>query len=506
MLKPGIWTSLTLAASLAVTHAAAADDASVTVYGLSSELYAQFDLTPNLSAEGVVLELQHSLEQAGYVLADVRLYANNEVGVSLGEIAEIQVNGLSERAAQRVRRYLEPLIASGENRLGAFDHALSLVDDLPGISASFAFERLEAPGEYRLVVNGTEQKQAGAIWIDSTPRNLFDQNRVTLQEDINDVLTGGDIVRFQAMYMTGGGEPDANSFYLSYQAPFGDEGAYAELSVADYETETQMRGRSTSVISNTGFTIVPGAVTNHDFEGQAASLTIGYPVLRNHDHSKYLVAELDYNDDQTASVGDTETWAGDLTWFQDYHSPDGSSLGFGVSVGGGHTDAYIDSDDGGFQHLQAGVGYIHPLTAWSTTSELRFEMYGQLGSKNTPNSKMFGLGGTDFLRGYTSSALIGNSGFTGTLELAKGYYFTDEAVAYAAPYVFFDFGAVANPSDRSNSTNRPDEDELASIGLGTRVSLRNAISLEGYVAQPLMDDHSGDTPSATAYLKATWSW
>jgi hemolysin activation/secretion protein len=504
--KSGIWFSLSFVAWLATTHPAMSDETAVSVYGLAPELYEQFSLTPNTTASQVVLELQHSLEQAGYVLADVRLYADNKVGVTLGQVREIQINGLGERSAARARSYLEPLIESGKNRLDQFDHALSLVDDLPGITASMAFERMENPGEYRLVINASEQKHAGAVWLDSTPRNLFDQNRITLQEDVHNIFTGGDIFRFQGMYMSGGGEPDADSIYLSYQAPVGTEGTYAEFSIADYETETQMRGRSTSVISNTGFTIVPGAVTNHDFEGQAASLTVGYPVLRNHDHSKYIVAEIDYNDDKTTSVGDTETWAGDLTWFQDYHSPDGSSLAFGVSLGGGYTDSYIDSDDGNFHHLQAGVGYIHPLTDWSPTSELRFEMYGQLSSNDTPNSKLFGLGGTDFLRGYDSSALMGNSGLAGTVELAKGYYFTDETVAYAAPYVFLDFGAVKNPSDRSNASNRPDDGELASIGFGTRIGLRNAVSLEGYVAQPLMDDHNGDTPSATAYLKATWSW
>ena len=58
---------------------------------------SNFSLTPNATASQVVFELQHSLEQAGYVLADVRLYADNKVGVTLGQVHEIRINGLSER-------------------------------------------------------------------------------------------------------------------------------------------------------------------------------------------------------------------------------------------------------------------------------------------------------------------------------------------------------------------------------------------------------------------------
>ena len=94
MSKPGIWFSLSFVAWLATTHPAMSDETAVSVYGLAPELYEQFSLTPNATASQVVLELQHSLEQAGYVLADVRLYADNKVGVTLGQVREIQINGL----------------------------------------------------------------------------------------------------------------------------------------------------------------------------------------------------------------------------------------------------------------------------------------------------------------------------------------------------------------------------------------------------------------------------
>ncbi len=455
---------------------------------------------------GISIQLRHFLEQNGYLLATVTAH-EGALYVDLGEVTEIQIVGLGEKTSKTALGYLSPVFEGKHPIEDEVDHALMLIGDMPGVDApAISFERSQETGLYDALLTAQERSESGAISFDSTPRKAFEKNRISLQQDFYHLFAGGDIFRFQGSMITGDGDPDQYGLYLSYQAPVADDGSYAEIAYADLESETSVRGRPTALLSNTGFNIIPGAVTNHDFEGQTVSFSYGHPLHRAHNYSHYVIGNLDYTKDDTAGVGETDTWVIDLGWFETSHSSEGNTSDFSVGVGFGTTDSYVDSEDGDFAHLQIGYGLIQPIGLLRENMEMRIEVFGQISTSDTPDARAFFLGSADFLRGYESGALEGNSGFAGSIEIARGYVLNSDWAYQAVPYVFLDYGYIENPDSHVNGTTKPSNDSLASVGIGSSLDFRSGLRLEGYVAKPLQEDSSGSTPSATGYIKAIWGW
>ena len=508
MSKLGIWFSLFFASWLTTINTAAAEQVEVPIVGVESSFLQQMGFMPEEAEDlnGIATQLRHFLEHHGYLLASVAAH-DGALYVDLGLVTEIQTIGLGENTRQAAINYLIPALEGKHPIEDEMDHALMLIGDMPGVDEpAISFERSQDTGLYDALLTAQERNSSGAISFDSTPRKAFQRNRISLQQDFYHVLTGGDIFRFQGGMISGDGEPDQYSVYLSYQAPVADDGSYAEIAYADLESETSVRGRSTAVVSSTGFNIVPGAVTNHDYEGQTISLSYGHPLHRAHDYSHYLIGNLDYTIDDTSGVGETDSWVVDMGWFETSHSDDGVTSDFSIGVGFGTTDSYVDSEDGDFAHLQVGYGLIQPLGATEENMEMRIEVFGQLSTQDTPDARAFFLGSTDFLRGYESAALEGNSGLAGSLEIARGYLLPSDYAYQAVPYLFLDYGYVKNPDSHVNGTTKPTSDSLASVGLGSSFDFRSGLRLEGYVAKPLKEDSTGTTPSAAGYLKLTWGW
>ena len=215
---------------------------------------------------------------------------------------------------------------------------------------------------------------------------------------------------------------------------------------------------------------------------------------------------MDWSEDETDTVGDTETFTGNGSLFYREEASDGSTYAIGATLGAGHTDAYHTGDSGDFGYLQGSFGAIKPIKAISPHTEAQFELFGQIGTKHTPSSKMIGLGSEAFLRGYENSAYIGASGVRGSAEIAHAFYPNNDTINSTTPFAFLDFGAVRN--DESNATNdsRPKSDSLASTGIGVRMTVFDRASVDGFIGFPLMEDAGGNTPSPRLYIRLSWGW
>ena len=475
------------------------------IKGIDQKIFDRLSINTDQPIELLAADLLHALEQRGYILATVDLTDDGILNVDLGRINKITVMGLDSKSELRARGYLET--ATGEKpNVKNIDRALALINDLPGISASIAFERSPTDGAYELVLAADQRRQFGGVSLDSTPRNLFKQNRINLQQDFYSVLTGGDIVRLQGAYIRGDDKPAQRSVYGSYQIPVGKDGFYLEGSVGDLKSETSVVGTSTTAITSSGVTIIPGAVSNHDFEGQTASLTAGYPLVRTHNSALYIVSALNYSDDTTDSLGDAESILGSISVFHNHHSATGESIAAGISLSYGSVDDFINTKDGNFGHLRVGAGYIQPVHAISQNTEIRLEGYGQIGSTKTPASSGFNLGSEEFLRGYSTATFSGNSGLAATAELAHAYHPTIDYIHRLTPYIFIDVGYIENASSQVNATTRPENDTLVSFGLGATANFENNLQLLGYFGIPVMEDASNKVPGPRPYLKLSWSW
>lgn len=135
---------------------------------------------------------------------------------------------------------------------------------------------------------------------------------------------------------------------------------------------------------------------------------------------------------------------------------------------------------------------------------------GQYASDPLIGAEQYGLGGHNSIRGYAERQFLGDTGFSGTLELRTPIYvgfFSDylgwgnatRLGTYAADRIqlalFFDFGRYTLLKGINNTDD--DEEMLYSLGLGFRMSLSETLQLRLDWGLPLVkDDEKFETSSA----------
>ncbi len=487
------------------SHAAAQDYVPAKVTGLGELAYLKDKVNLENNPEIVAHELKYLLEQEGYILAVARVVNNNEVSISFGAIKQINVLGFSYNVESRIRQYF--LVASTSRpHIDDIERALALTNDIPGLSATISFKRLDDRGNFEAVVTGTEVRQNGQVVVDSTSKSIGDDTRFQIFHNFNSVLTGGDILRLQGSYINSKDNPNSRSVFGSYAMPINNHGTYVELSAGDFQTDILVEGTSKILTTNTGFFILPSSTANYNYEGRSVSLTVGHPVIRQHDKAVYVLGSLDWSDDETETVGDTKTYAANGSLFYREEASDGFTYALGVTLGAGYSDTYHSDDTENFSYLQGSFGIIKPVESIASRTELLFEFIGQLGSKHTPSAKMIGLGSEAFLRGYENATFIGASGVIASVEIARAFSPPNNAVNAVTPFAFFDFGAVRNDSSNATNGGRPKNDSLASTGVGIRMTVFDQANIDGFVGVPLMADTNGETPSPRLYIRLSWGW
>lgn len=484
--------------------AAAIPHGDIEVNGLGELEHLLKQIETEKEIELIAHELHYLLEQQGYILSFPKVVNEKTVQVSFGQITKVTVEGFSENTSNKMRDYFAANI-SDKPHVSEIDRALALVNDIPGVSATVAFRKHD-DGTFEAVITGAESHQSGQVSVDTMSRTLSGDTRFQIFQNFNSVFQGGDLIRLQGAFVDADEKANQRSVYGSYMFPIGSLGTFAEVSAGDFQTEVSIEGTSSVITTNTGFAILPASSSNHDYEGQSASLTVGHPVLRSHGKARYILASVDWSDDETDTVGETKNVSGDVSVFHRQEQPSGQSYAGGVTLGGGHTDSFHSEESGDFGYLQGSFGTIQPLTAVAPQTELRVELFGQLGTNKTPSSKLIGLGSEQFLRGYKNGTFVGETGARGSVEVAHSFYFQREIANQITPLAFIDVGAVKNDASNATSISRPKSDVLASAGLGLRANIGYGVNAEGFVGFPLMEDASGNTPAPRVYIRLAWGW
>jgi hypothetical protein len=123
------------------------------------------------------------------------------------------------------------------------------------------------------------------------------------------------LIRLHGAFVNVDNKADQRSMYGSYMLPIGSLGTFAEVSVGDFQTEVSIEGTPSVITTNIGFAILPASSTKHDYEAQSVSFTVGHPILRSHGKARYILASMDWSDDETDTVGDNEHLLGDPSLF-----------------------------------------------------------------------------------------------------------------------------------------------------------------------------------------------
>ncbi len=169
------------------------------------------------------------------------------------------------------------------------------------------------------------------------------------------------------------------------------------------------------------------------------------------------------------------------------------AVNFGAKAG--FSDAANTSETEGEFYL--GFGGISYSQAIAEKALLDISLKGQYAlEQNLPVARLFSVGGATSVRGYPNNIRGGDSGALLKAQIAPLRPFEPESMEGFgfSPYLFVD-AAFVMPYRVDNSIN-PDQDYLASAGVGLRVDWNDKVSALLMVAVPLIDtlgfDGSGD--------------
>ena len=462
------------------------------IHGISKLHFDKINSSTSKITEEYAYSIQSGLEKDGYFLARV-LHHEKKIYVDLGTIETIKVIGIESPNKEMVIRYIAASLEDSFITLKEADKTLTLINSIPGVSASFSFERDEKKGTYTIIANGNEIKQNGAIVVDNIPTRLGKRTRVLLSQNIYAAITSGDAIRFQGSYVSGDDLPDQTGFSISYQDELEFNGGYIEITYGDNLSQTNLYSPLTGT-------------TQNDFIGSYFTASFAQPVIVQHNNESFLIAQYDYVEERTDTLGNVKLNVFRLSYFDLYHANNGDSISLGLTLSHGDTLEHYDSnEDNSFNHLRMGVGYIASIGK-SKRTEFRAEINGQLGNKEVVASELFFLGSENFLRGYLPGYFIGESGYTGTFELAHAYSVPTQWIQRLTPYIFADYGMVFNDDQNLNNTSRNKEQEAYSVGLGTKVFIKNNFFLETWVAKPLTNDYENKAISPSLYVQLQYNW
>lgn len=462
----------------------------VEIVGLSDDEYQRLDVDESLEFADFVSDLQQKLYFHGFITADVWV-EDDIIYVHLGKLTQIDTEGFDSSDEGFIKDFFKPLLNQPLNQ-NLLDRRISLVNDLSGISASITIEK-NNQGDALLTIHGQQKKQSGLLSYDSLPRDEFDRHRIYLQQELYSTFTTGDLIRFKATRVDGDGKDHQNDFGINYRLPLNTNGLYAELSASDLRSKTNM------------YTFNNG-VTRRDFDGKNYAFTLGYPLIRKHNHYRYVLLSPQRTEEKTESSRDNQINMVRAILYDHIAFNDGDSLSWGLTYTQGHANHTTTNQNGSFKHYRAGIGYIKALNFLPNDTEIRIEAFGQYTNDILPGSESFFLGSEHFLRGYRYSTYNGNRGAMATLEIAQNYETNSLGFRNISPYAFFDTGYIDNESKDNISDFHPKHATLNSVGLGARFNLQKNIQGQLYWAQPLDHDAKGRDLSSTLYLQLGVGW
>jgi len=430
--------------------------------------------------------LVYKLENEGYPLAEVRI-ASDRLIVTYGEITEVSVVGLKPSVEALIHGYMDHLVGTSPTT-DQLSHAISLINDIPGLSASVFTERVDELGHYRAIVQGEQKDQAGVVSLRNTPTEEFSSREIALHQEFYSSFLGGDITRIDLTAIDTDSDSEGQGVQLSYEFPINALGTFVETRLSHFKAQGESEFEAEQA---------PDAeVTN-------AALVIGHAFERRVEQADYLYGELDYRHEKSKSTGTKEFVVGRATFFESYHGDHGTTLAWSVSLAGG---SGLSGEEEKFGHLRAGGGLIFWLPSISDTAEMRIEGSLQLGSTNVPDFELFSFSGSERQRGFEPYQYAGNHGAELTIEVADTFRPSKTLALTLTPYAFLDATYIEN--DASNvSESRPRHNQLFSAGVGSKFTFFNGLSIDSWLGVPLHDGQESDLDRNVAfYIQSQYTW
>lgn len=430
------------------------------------------------------------LRSAGYSLSYVRIPTQNiTAGVLTVEIVPGRVESLSipgMEAPETIRPYFAPLLSAPVATQALLERSILLVHDLPGLTVTDIVveeEEASSSGAYELKLTIEETPVDASFYSDNRGSRAVGPVQAGAAAGYNNALLTGD--RLSATYFT---VPDATEelqyFQGEYSLPIGKSGLRLKLSAAASFVDAGAEHTELGTES----------------EAKSVNLLLSYPLKRTRDESLWISGGAEAlearEDNKFGEVFEDRLIV--LRAGLDYSLQDeleGRNY-ITLEVRAGHGEAgavagdtpLLSRPDAEEKFVKAfGEIYRHQIIP-GTDLVFGARLSGQISSAPLLSSEEFSLGGARYGRAYQYGELTGDSGLTGSLELAYTPNLGVDLLSSSALYGFYDLGAVWNRNAVSPRQS------LASAGAGIRLELDESVFLGFEAAKPLTRDteYNGD--------------
>jgi hemolysin activation/secretion protein len=456
-----------------------------------AEPYVGRDVTLG-DLESLARSITARYRDRGYFLAQAIVPAQTvrdgvvEISVIEGRLGRIEVQVAPDTpiAETRIRAFLDGVPTGQALHAPAYERAMLLLSDQPGIRATSGLQEGLQTGTTDLSVEIAAAPRV-SVAAEADNHGTKESGRYRAGGTLRwlSPLGIGDNLDARVLVSSGNALQYGR---VAYEAPLGSGGLRAGVG-----------------LSRVSYSL-GGPFQALDAEGRAdvADLSLNYPLIRQRQHNLFLRLSADTkrltdrfravdfeSRKQARGAGLGWTWerrdgwfgggyfASSGTWYRgDLSILDAQSLAFDQGAAGRRTD-------GKYTKLNVQLSRLQSLAA---RTSLYLSVGAQRSDKNLDAVEKLSLGGARAVRAYAPSVALVDAGQIGTAELRWSY--NDEFT----PFVFYDAARGRRARDPS-AADGPNVLSLRGYGIGTAWSKQGSFSLNATLAWG-----AGGTPPATA--------
>lgn len=430
----------------------------------------------------------------GYSLASVNVPPQKVEGgivrllVSEGRLARVTAEGADSYSVGRLNTYLGDIVPGTIYRGGELGESMRVINTLPGLTARAIVRPGERYGTSDLVLKLSEKRVAGALIVDNAGRENIGEFRTSAFIQLNNPLGVADQLQLLGLASEDG---LLHYGYAAYSVPVNTGGTRLELSYG--QAEFEIAGAPVDGINRSGKVALlhPLIATRTD------QLSLSTGVART-----YSTADL-VSGASSASIGGTSVTVLELAAAYTRTHSNLSVSQLNVTAASNFDEqtredlilASFSGDDSVEAdqrlRLELDLQHLHPIGAG-------LQLFGRLNGVYSPDplpdTSQYSLGGPNSVRGYPTSEVRGDQGYLVTLAVQRPIGMSWGSVT---PRLFADAGQVfavdacpstdipATAGDDRVTACIPDDEELASVGIGADASWKTRVSMKLDWAFPL---------------------